>query len=84
MRRSFVQRNLSSIKQRQPDFETPLLNKTQQDTLLPHIETGLVVLIGETTNYPEMVLNDALLSRAQVYERKQLKWASFIPRLCRA
>lgn len=47
-------------------------NKTQQDTLLPHVESGLITLIGGTTNHPGMALNDALLSRAQVYEMKPL------------
>lgn len=47
-------------------------NKTQQDTLLPHVESGLITLIGGTTNFPGMALNDALLSRVQVYEMKPL------------
>lgn len=47
-------------------------NKTQQDTLLPHVESGLITLIGGTTSFPGLALNDALLSRAQVYEMKPL------------
>jgi putative ATPase len=47
-------------------------NKTQQDTLLPHVESGLITLIGGTTYHPGLALNDALLSRAQVYEMKPL------------
>lgn len=47
-------------------------NKTQQDTLLPHVESGLIILIGGTTNFPGFAINDALLSRAQVYEMKPL------------
>lgn len=42
-------------------------NKSQQDALLPHVETGLVTLIGGTTENPGFSLNNALLSRAQVY-----------------
>jgi putative ATPase len=42
------------------------LNKGQQDFLLPWIESGLVVLIGATTEHPAFEINPALLSRAQV------------------
>ena len=43
-------------------------NKAQQDALLPAVETGLIVLIGATTENPYFDVNDALLSRCQVYE----------------
>jgi putative ATPase len=43
-------------------------NKAQQDALLPAVETGLVTLIGATTENPYFELNSALLSRCQVYE----------------
>ncbi|MBN8504488.1 MAG: replication-associated recombination protein A [Burkholderiales bacterium] len=42
-------------------------NKSQQDALLPHVESGLLTLIGGTTEHPGMEVNNALLSRAQVY-----------------
>ncbi len=42
-------------------------NKSQQDSLLPFVESGLVVLIGATTENPSFEVNSALLSRAQVY-----------------
>jgi putative ATPase len=42
-------------------------NKAQQDALLPHVESGLLTLIGGTTEHPGMEVNNALLSRAQVY-----------------
>ncbi len=42
------------------------LNKSQQDTLLPAVETGTVTLIGATTENPSFELNGALLSRARV------------------
>lgn len=42
-------------------------NKSQQDALLPHVESGLLTLIGATTENPSFALNNALLSRAQVY-----------------
>ena len=38
-------------------------NKAQQDILLPHIESGLLTLIGATTENPHFALNNALLSR---------------------
>jgi putative ATPase len=43
-------------------------NKAQQDTLLPAVEEGLVVLVGATTENPYFEVNSALLSRSQVYE----------------
>lgn len=42
-------------------------NKAQQDGLLPYAESGLVTLIGATTENPSFEINSALLSRAQVY-----------------
>ena len=47
-------------------------NKTQQDTLLPHIESGLIVLLGATTENPSFEIISALLSRVQVYTLKPL------------
>jgi putative ATPase len=42
-------------------------NKSQQDSLLPYIESGLVTFIGATVENPSFEVNSALLSRAQVY-----------------
>ncbi len=42
-------------------------NKAQQDLLLPHLESGLLVLCASTTENPSFELNNALLSRAAVY-----------------
>lgn len=42
-------------------------NKTQQDAFLPHIENGLITLIGATTENPSFEINKALLSRLQIY-----------------
>ena len=42
-------------------------NKSQQDALLPYVESGLVTFIGATTENPSFEVNSALLSRAQVY-----------------
>ncbi len=47
-------------------------NKSQQDALLPFIESGLVTFIGATTENPSFEINNALLSRAQVYVLQSL------------
>jgi len=41
-------------------------NKGQQDAFLPHVESGLIVLIGATTENPSFEINAALLSRCRV------------------
>ena len=41
-------------------------NKAQQDSFLPHMEDGTIMLVGATTENPSFELNAALLSRAQV------------------
>ncbi|MBU3630437.1 replication-associated recombination protein A [Polynucleobacter sp. AP-Melu-500A-A1] len=48
-------------------------NKSQQDALLPHVESGLFTFIGATTENPSFEVNSALLSRAQVYVLKSLE-----------
>jgi putative ATPase len=47
-------------------------NKAQQDALLPHVETGLITLIGATTENPSFEVNSALLSRSRVFVLEQL------------
>ena len=47
-------------------------NKAQQDGFLPHIESGLLTLIGATTENPSFEINSALLSRSRVYVLKKL------------
>lgn len=47
--------------------EVHRFNKSQQDTFLPHVEDGTIVLIGASTENPAFELNNALLSRARVY-----------------
>ncbi len=47
--------------------EVHRFNKAQQDAFLPHIESGLLLFIGATTENPSFALNNALLSRARVY-----------------
>ena len=41
-------------------------NRAQQDSFLPHMEDGTILLVGATTENPSFELNAALLSRAQV------------------
>ena len=47
-------------------------SKSQQDSLLPHVEAGTFVLIGATTENPSFELIAPLLSRARVYTLNQL------------
>ncbi len=47
-------------------------NKSQQDALLPHVESGLITLIGATTENPYFEVNRALLSRSRIFELKPL------------
>ena len=48
------------------------LNKDKQDILLPHLETGLITLIGLTTSNPYHKINPAIRSRCQIFELKPL------------
>lgn len=48
-------------------------NKAQQDALLPHVERGIVTLIGATTENPSFEINSPLLSRSSVYRLKRLR-----------
>ena len=47
--------------------EVHRFNKSQQDAFLPHVESGLFIFIGATTENPSFEVNSALLSRATVY-----------------
>lgn len=47
-------------------------NKAQQDALLPHIESGVIRLIGATTENPFYALINPLLSRCQLFELQPL------------
>ncbi len=47
-------------------------NKAQQDAFLPHVESGLITLIGATTENPSFEVNSALLSRVQVATLERL------------
>ncbi|MEQ8899313.1 MAG: replication-associated recombination protein A [Roseovarius sp.] len=50
-------------------------NKAQQDSFLPHMEDGTILLVGATTENPSFELNAALLSRAQVFVLERLSLA---------
>jgi putative ATPase len=48
------------------------LDKTKQDFLLPHLESGEIVLIGATTENPYLSINPAIRSRTQIFEVQPL------------
>lgn len=47
-------------------------SKTQQDALLPDVEAGIVSLIGATTANPHFAVNQALISRSQLFQLSAL------------
>ncbi|WP_373050910.1 replication-associated recombination protein A [Thalassovita aquimarina] len=50
-------------------------NKAQQDSFLPHMEDGTILLVGATTENPSFELNAAVLSRSQVLVLERLSLA---------
>ena len=48
------------------------INLLRQDTFLPHVEDGTIVLIGATTENPSFQVNNALLSRCRVITLEKL------------
>lgn len=52
--------------------EVHRLDKTKQDFLLPHLESGRIILIGATTENPYISINPAIRSRTQIFELKPL------------
>src|SRR6185312_8568958 len=59
-------------------------NRSQQDSFLPVVEDGTVVLVGATTENPSFELNGALLSRGQVLVLRRLDDAALEKLLERA
>ncbi|MCP1471347.1 putative ATPase [Sphingobium sp. OAS761] len=59
-------------------------NRAQQDSFLPFVENGTVILVGATTENPSFELNAALLSRAQVLILRRLDAAALEQLLERA
>lgn len=66
-----VAQDTNTISQRTPVIfidEIHRFNRTQQDALLPYVESGRFVLIGATTENPRSSINKALLSRLHIVE----------------
>ena len=59
-------------------------NRAQQDSFLPYVEDGTVILVGATTENPSFELNGALLSRTQVLVLNRLDDGALEELLCRA
>ena len=59
-------------------------NKSQQDTLLPHLERGTVRFIGATTHNPYFYVNSPLVSRSQIFQLEPVAASDVIPLLHRA
>jgi putative ATPase len=59
-------------------------NRSQQDSFLPVVEDGTVILVGATTENPSFELNGALLSRTQVLVLRRLDDAALETLLARA
>jgi putative ATPase len=59
-------------------------NRAQQDSFLPYVEAGTIVLVGATTENPSFELNGALLSRCQVFVLKRLDDTAFSTLIARA
>jgi putative ATPase len=59
-------------------------NRSQQDSFLPYVEKGTVILVGATTENPSFELNAALLSRAQVLILNRLDMAALDALLAKA
>src|SRR2546430_3498455 len=69
-----AERRLDETRQRTLLFidEIHRFNKAQQDALLPHVERGIITLIGATTENPSFEVNSALLSRCRVFALRPL------------
>jgi putative ATPase len=59
-------------------------NRAQQDAFLPHVESGMLILIGATTENPSFSVNAAILSRCQVFRLEALSPAALVAILERA
>lgn len=60
------------------------LNKDKQDILLPHLESGLITLIGLTTSNPYHKINPAIRSRCSIFELHDLTTEDIIKGLNKA
>src|SRR3954463_2451156 len=59
-------------------------NKSQQDVLLPDVESGVIRLIGATTHNPFFFVNSPLVSRSQIFELRPLEDSDLLELLHRA
>jgi len=59
-------------------------NKAQQDAFLPHVESGLIILIGATAQNPSFEIIPPLLSRTRVMSLKPLEFKDMATILNRA
>lgn len=64
--------------------EVHRFNKLQQDAFLPHIERGIIVFVGATTENPSFELNSALLSRCRVHVLEAVPTDAIVAALRRA
>lgn len=64
--------------------EVHRFNRAQQDSFLPYVEEGTIVLVGATTENPSFELNAALLSRCQVFPLKRLDEPALVTIIKRA
>lgn len=67
-----TRRTISSTKTMVFIDEIHRFNKAQQDALLPFVESGLLILVGATTENPMVSVNNALLSRTRVFKLEPL------------
>jgi len=76
-----MRRVLSAAANRQENTGQPTIlfideihrfNKSQQDVLLPDVESGVIKLIGATTHNPFFFVNSPLVSRSQIFELRPL------------
>jgi putative ATPase len=88
-----VREAVAKAAQRRDQFGTRTLlfidevhrfSKTQQDALLPHVESGTITLIGATTENPSFGVVAALLSRARVVRLEPLDEAQLAELVVRA
>jgi putative ATPase len=64
--------------------EVHRFNKAQQDAFLPHIEKGVILFVGATTENPSFELNSALLSRCRVHVMDAVSAPAIVEALKRA
>ncbi|MGH8090011.1 MAG: AAA family ATPase, partial [Rudaea sp.] len=64
--------------------EVHRFNKAQQDAFLPHIERGIILFVGATTENPSFELNSALLSRCRVHVMDAISVDAIVEALRRA